>query len=124
MINDHKEKNFTVREEDRIAQIVFLENFNVDFQEVFNIEMLGRTKRGHDGFGSTGVEVIKKIKSSQTEEMIVSPVDTIPSEDVNSGVKSEKSDDDLVITSERATMEVNGEIIIDEGVKGEIIIDE
>ena len=35
--------------------------------------LLGKTKRGYDGFGSTGVEVIKKVKESTSEiEMITS----------------------------------------------------
>ena len=35
--------------------------------------LLGKTKRGYDGFGSTGVEVIKKVKESESViEMITS----------------------------------------------------
>ena len=32
--------------------------------------LLGKTKRGYDGFGSTGVEVIKKVKESESESVI------------------------------------------------------
>ena len=40
--------------------------------------MLGKTKRGHDGFGSTGVEVIKKVKKNQTENgVIISPEEKV-----------------------------------------------
>ena len=40
--------------------------------------MLVKTKRGHDGFGSTGVEVIMKIKKSQTgNEVIISPEEKV-----------------------------------------------
>ena len=34
LINHHKEKTFTVRAEDRIAQVVFMEKFNVEFRKV------------------------------------------------------------------------------------------
>ena len=67
LINHHREKSFTVRAEERIAQFVFMEKFNVEFRKVSDLAMLGKTKRGDDGFGSIGVEVIKKFKESQTE---------------------------------------------------------
>ena len=62
LVNNHHEKTFTVRAEDRIAQVVFMEKFIVNFHKVSDPALLGKTKRGHDGFGSTGVEVIKKVK--------------------------------------------------------------
>ena len=54
---------FTVRAGDRIAQIVFMEKLDVKFQRVIDKHLLGLTKRGSEGFGSTGVSEIKKIKS-------------------------------------------------------------
>ena len=55
LVNQHHEKTFTVRAEDRIAQVVFKEKFNVNFHKVSDPALLGKTKRGHDGFGWTGV---------------------------------------------------------------------
>ena len=84
--------------------------------------MLVNTKRGHDGFGSTGVHVVKKVKDKEDQ------IGTITSEGekvtVNSKenlqITSEKVEDDLEITSEKALMEVNNEVII----SGIISIDE
>lgn len=78
--------------------------------------MLGNTKRGHDEFGSTGVHVVKKVKDKEDK------IGTITSEGekvtVNSKenlqITSEKVEDDLEITSEKALMEVNNEVIISE----------
>ena len=55
LINHHREKTFTVRAEERVAQVIFMKKFNVDFRTLSDLAMLGKTKRGHDGFGSTGV---------------------------------------------------------------------
>ena len=35
-----------------------------------NQHLLGRTKRGNDGFGSTGVAAIKKVKKDDDENKI------------------------------------------------------
>ena len=61
-MNHHPKKSFTVRTEDRISQVVFMEKFNANFHRVSDAHLLSRTKRGNDGFGSTGVQVIKKAK--------------------------------------------------------------
>ena len=60
LFNHHPEKTFTVRAGDRIAQVVFMEKFAANFQTVADKHLLGITKGGSDGFGSTGVSVIKK----------------------------------------------------------------
>ena len=44
LVDHHHEKTFTVREEDRIAQVVFMEKFNVYFHEVSDLALLGKTK--------------------------------------------------------------------------------
>ena len=54
MINHHPEKTFTIRTCDRIAQCVFMKKYYAEFQKVSDMAMLGITKRGADGFGSTG----------------------------------------------------------------------
>ena len=114
LVNHHREKTFTVRAENRIAQVVFMEKFNADFRKVADSVALVKTKRGHDRFCSTDVEVIKKVKTDN--DVITSPEKiTVNSQD-NLQIISEKSEDDLQITSEKAVMEVNGEIIISESI--------
>ena len=65
---NHSKKAFTVREGERIAQIVFMRKYEADFVEVDSVEKLGKTARGKSGFGSTGKTVIKKIKFNEEEE--------------------------------------------------------
>ena len=116
LVNHHHEKTFTVRAEDRIAQVVFMEKFNVNFHKVSDPALLGKTKRGHDGFGSTGVEVSKKVQESESElGMITSEGKqvTVNAED-NLQLITEKAEDDLQITSEKAVMKVNNEVIFSE----------
>ena len=62
LFDHHPEKTFTVRAGDRIPQIVFMEKLDVNFQRVTDKHLLGLTKRGSGGFGSTGVSEIKKKK--------------------------------------------------------------
>ena len=54
------DKTFTVRVGDRIVQLIILEKYNVSFEKVGERILLGGTKRGSSGFGSKGVNVIKK----------------------------------------------------------------
>ena len=63
LFNHHPEKTFTVRAGDGISQVVSMEKFIANFQRVTGKQLLGITKRGSDGFGSTGVSVIKKKKA-------------------------------------------------------------
>ena len=120
LVNHHHEKTFAVRAEDRIAQVVFIKKFNVNFHKVSGLALLGKTKCGYDGFGSTGVEVIKKVKKSECEsviEMITSEGEqvTVDAKD-NLQITSEKTEDGLQITSEKAVMKVNNEVIISESI--------
>ena len=65
-----------------------------------------------------GVEIIKKVKESESViEMITSEGEqvTVNPED-NLQVISEKVKDDLQITSEKAVIEVNNEVIITESI--------
>ena len=113
LINHHKKKDFHCKNR-RIAQVVFMKKFNADFGKVSDPTMLGNTKRGNEGFGSTGVQVIKKLKESETE------ITMVTSEGEKVTVSSEENleivsvEDDLQITSEKAVMEVNNEVIISE----------
>ena len=61
LIVNHSEATFTVRVGDRVAQVVFVKQVDVDFQKVEK-KYLSKTKRGKRGFGSTGISVIKKSK--------------------------------------------------------------
>ena len=118
LVNHHHQKTFTVRAEDRIAPVVFMEKLNVNFHKVSDPALLGKTKRGHDGFGSTGVEVSKKLQESESElGMITSEGKqvTVNAED-NLQLITEKAEDDLQITSEKAVMKVNNEVIFSESV--------
>ena len=50
MINHHPDKVYSIRTGDRIGQIVFMRKYNVKFEEVSEPSLLGRAKRGSDGF--------------------------------------------------------------------------
>ena len=69
MVNHHPQKTLTVRAGDRITLVVFVEKFNANFHRVTDKHLLGQTKRGNDGFGSTGVTVIKKAKKDDDDEI-------------------------------------------------------
>ena len=62
LLVNHSKKTYTVCTGDRIAQVVFIEKFDVNFQKVTKRNLLGITKRGSGGFGSTGMSVIKKLR--------------------------------------------------------------
>ena len=73
ILNHHPEKTFTVLTDDRIVQVVvFVEKFNANVHEVYNVHLFGRNKRGNDGFGSTGVQVIKKNKKEDEVQLTTS----------------------------------------------------
>ena len=57
---NHSKKTYTIRTGDKIAQAVFIERFDVNFQNVTKKCLLGITKRGSGSFGSTGLSVLKK----------------------------------------------------------------
>ena len=71
MVNHHPEKTFTIRTDDRIAQCVFMKKYNVEFEKVSDMVLLVNTKRGADGFGSTGgvggITKIIKLDESDSE---------------------------------------------------------
>ena len=123
MINHHPEKTFTIRTCDRIAQCVFMKKYYAEFQKVSDMAMLGITKRGADGFGSTGgITKVLKLDDSDSEnnenQMLILPKNKfITQTDWNEIVKkiAAAQDDELEIVQERATMMTDdGKIIIDE----------
>ena len=122
MINHHPEKTFTIRTCDRIAQCVFMKKYYAEFQKVSDMAMLGITKRGADGFGSTGgiTEVIISDDSdseNNENQMLILPKKVISQAD---WIELEKKvtaaqNDELEITEEKAKMMTDdGKIIIDE----------
>ena len=62
---NNSEEAFTIPTGNRVAQVLSLEKFNVDFVKVNKKEKLGSTKRGSGGFGSTGATVTKKMKPNE-----------------------------------------------------------
>ena len=69
MVNHHLQKTFTYGTGDRTAHVGFMEKFNANFHRVTNKHLLGQTKCGNDGFGSTGVTVIKKARKDDDDEI-------------------------------------------------------
>ena len=117
LLNHHPEKTFTVRTEDRIAQVVFMEKCNAKFHRVSDQHLLGKTKRGNDGFGSTDVQVIKKAKQDDEIQLITlegKQVTVNSEEDLQ--MVPEKSEKDLQITSEKAVMTVKNEVVVHESI--------
>ena len=96
LLFNHSDRAFTVRMGERLAQVVFLEKFDVRFDKVSKREDLGSTKRGSGGFGSTGITVIKKMKTHEDEL---------------------DSQDDLEITPEEGTITMNDKVIVSEKIE-------
>ena len=49
-----------------------MKKFNANFVQVSDKSLLGKTKHGNDGFGSTGFSVIQKIKNDSEIESTAS----------------------------------------------------
>ena len=120
MLNRHPEKAFSVCTGDRIAQVVFMEKINANFHRVIDQHFSGRAKRGNDGFGSTGVTVIKKVDddnddngiqltTSENNQVIVNSEDNLQ-------IIPDKSENELQKTSEEALMTINNEVVARESV--------
>ena len=73
-----------------------MEKLDINFQRVTDKHLLGLAERGSDGFGSTGVCEIKKIKTSEEVQF---------SSDENLQTVFEKNDDNLQ-TSEESFLEL------------------
>ena len=119
MVNHHPQKTFTVRTGDRIAQVVFMEKFNANFHMVTDKHLLGQTKRRNDGFGSTGVTVIKKSNKDDDDEVELTTLENnqvIITSEENLQVIPEKSENEVEITSEEAIMTANEEVVVHESI--------
>ena len=94
-----------------------MEKFNANFHRVSDPQLLGKTKRGNDGFGSTGVQVIKKAKTEDEIELTTSESKQVAvnsEEDLQ--MVLEKSEKNLQITSEEAVMTANNEVVVHESI--------
>ena len=80
--------------------------------------LLSRTKRGNDGFGSTGVQLIKKSKKEDKIELTTSESESINAvnSEENLQMATEKSEENLQMTSEETIMTVNNEVIVHESI--------
>ena len=119
ILNHHPEKTFTVRTDDRIAQVVvFMQKFNANFHKVSNVHLFGRNKRGNDGFGLTGVQVTKKVKKEDEIQLTVSESEFLNAVNSEEDLQTvpEKSEENLQITSEEAVMTVNNEVVVHESI--------
>ena len=107
------DKTFTVRVGDRIAQLIILEKYNVNFEKLGERILLGGAKHGSSGFGSTGVNVIKKTK---LDDWVVKSADEKVNESQDSPValKNEKTEEQLEIVCEEAKMEINDKVVVHE----------
>ena len=118
MVNHHLQKTFTVRTGDRIAQVISMEKYNANFHRVTDKHLLGQWKCGNDGFGSTGVTVIKKAKNDDVkiELRTLENNQFIVTSEENSQIIPEKSENEVQITSEEPIMTVNEEVAVRESI--------
>ena len=112
-------KTFTVRTGDRITQVVVMEKFNANFHRVTDKHLFGQTKEENNGFGSTGVTVIKKPKKDDNEIELTTLENNqvIVASEENLQIIPEKSENEVQITSEEAIMTVNDELVVYESMK-------
>ena len=54
LLFNHSDEKFSVKVGQRIAQVVFLEKFDVKFEMVQSADSLPKSVRNENGFGSTG----------------------------------------------------------------------
>ena len=91
-----------------------MEKFNANFHRVTDKHLLGQTKRGNDGFGSTGVTVIKKAKKDDDDEIESTTLEknqVIVTSEENWQIIPEKSENEVQITSEETIMTVNKKLL-------------
>ena len=87
-----------------------MEKFNANFHRVSDQHLLGKTKKGNNGFGSTGVTIIKKFKKDNDNH---ENDDKATSENQQFIVNSE----DNQVTSEEAIMTLNNDVVVHESIK-------
>ena len=97
LFNHAREKCFTIKEGQRIAQVVFIRKSDADFVAVISLEKLGQTERQEGGFGSTGKTVIKKIRLEPESEKPESDQATVELEIKSEEAILTENDDKLII---------------------------
>ena len=81
IINHHPRDVYTVRTGDRIAHVVFMKKCDAIFENVSDPALLGRTKRGSGGFGSTGLNnnnifvIDESVSLTVNDKVIIDSVD-------------------------------------------------
>ena len=85
MITHHLHDVYTVITGDGIAQVVFMKIFDVVFENVSDPSLLGRTKRGSDGFGSADLNDNKIFVIDESLSMTVNDKIITDSVDNNIG---------------------------------------
>ena len=81
IINHHPHDVYTVRTGDRIAHVVFMKKCDAIFENVSDPALLGRTKRGSGGFGSTGLNdnnifvIDESVSLTVNDKVIIDSVD-------------------------------------------------
>ena len=103
---------------------MLIEKYNVKFEKVSDKSLLGATKSGSRGFGSTGSSVIKKNKLddglTESDDKKVPELPESPKSSESTNAKGCSScdqpklietEEELQIISEETTMEVNDRII-------------
>ena len=80
--------------------------------------LLGSTKRGNDGFGSTGIQLIKKVKKEDETQLATSESEFVNALDSEEDLQTvpQKSEENLQITCEEAVMTVNNEVVVQESI--------
>ena len=118
LVCNDPQKTFNVRTGDRIAQVALMEKFNTNFHRVTDKHWLRQNKWENDGFGSTGVTVIKKAKKDEdeTELTTLENNQVIVAWEENLQIIPEKSEIEVQITSEEAIMTVNDEVVVHESI--------
>ena len=95
-----------------------MERFDVNFEKVSHPDLLGKTKCSNDGFGSTGVQVIKKRKKECPSNFLIANVlddDDIDRKEENQiDAIVDKPNDDLQITYYQIT--IDNKIIVSESI--------
>ena len=83
-----------------------------------NVHLLGSTKRGNDGFGSTGVQVIKRARKEDEIQLTTSENEFPNAVDSEEDLQTvpQKSEENLQITSEEAVMTVGNEVVVHESI--------
>ena len=119
LIFNHSNKALTIRIVDRVAQVVFVEHYNVLFKKVDKKTFLGITKRGEGGLGSSGVSEIRKTRTDAIIEEQQKCFDESVFQTSNfrkAGILQivEISKNDVQIIEEEAVMETDNYVVVHE----------